>query len=484
MRPRLLRHALFLGAALALCALLPAPGRADIQNPGRSSFPGDRNTERNERPAGAVPQTVSVVEGGSVTVVLRARGHAGEMIDFLLRTPPAHGTLEGEAHQLTLNTASVVYTHRPGDNATEDSFTYAVQTRGGPVSAEGTVVVRIQEPPPVLTVTPAELDFGAVKAGSSTRAQVTLSNAGGGEAAGRLDPPSPWSVEGPATYRLARGASQTFALVFEPQAERAYAESLHFRYETGGGVRLVGTGLAGPGRTPRPANALAGPSLPPGAPGGTNGANAEGAASAPGAAGSRRGGPGTAAPPSASPAATAGVTSLEPANRGGSSSMPTVAATAYADPDEIGVPSFTVLGRGRTTLDLSWRALVPTPRSYRVELRYLSLDEADKLLVDWRPYAQVEFRAAHGFVTARLSGLEPDSQQCVRIVAVDASGRLAAPSPLRVIYTLPSSTWWRPTPLGVLGLLLLLCGGMVWRQRWETRQILRELDESRRPVLR
>ena len=57
--------------------------------------------------------------------------------------------------------------HRPGDNATEDLFTYAVQTRGGPVSAEATVTVHVQEPPPVLAISPAELDFGAVKAGSS-----------------------------------------------------------------------------------------------------------------------------------------------------------------------------------------------------------------------------------------------------------------------------------------------------------------------------
>ncbi len=311
--PGVARRAILFGAALML---LGAAARADIQNPGRSSFPGDRATERQgERPASGVPQTVAVAEGRSVTIILRARGHAGEMIDFLLRTPPAHGTLDGEVRQLTLNTAAVVYSHRPGDDANADSFSFAVQTRGSSVSAEAVVTVRIQEPPPSLVAVPAELDFGTVKAGGSTRAEVTLTNAGGGEASGRLDPPSPWEVDGPTAYRLSRGASQTFALVFRPEAERVYTEVLHFRDETGGGVRVVGTGLGGP-----PAQKFA---LPPG----TNaelaaarsalaGANAQ--ASAPEGDSTRSAvGPGAPTVPAASPTASVGVASLEPAGRGG-----------------------------------------------------------------------------------------------------------------------------------------------------------------------
>ena len=122
----------------------------------------------------------------------------------------------------------------------------------------------------------------------------------------------------------------------------------------------------------------------------------------------------------------------------------------------------------------------PAPKRYRVEIRYLSLDPDDRLLVDWRPYAQVEYQPAPGFVTAHLYGLSPETQVCLRVVSVDAAGRLSTPSPLMITYTLPAATWWRPTALKLLWVLLFICGGMVVRNRWETSQILREIDESRR----
>ena len=479
MRPRLFRRAVLVLWTLTLCGGV----RADIQNPGRSSFPGERSVNRQgERPPNAVAVTAEVVQGNTVTITLRARGHAGEMVDFLIRTPPEHGTLAGPPRQLTLNTASVVYLPRPGDDSLADSFTYAVQTRDSPVSAEERVTIRIQDAPPVLAIVPAELDFGAVKAGESTRAEVTLTNQGGGEAVGRLDPPAPWVVDGPATYHLVRGASQTFALVFQPTGEHAYADALHFRYEIGGGVRLVGTGLGGP----RPPSAIGGtdptlaghPVLPHAVPG----VNDDAASLPPTVADpsrTERHDPG-APVPVASPRAA----SLEPSIQGnGAPSMPSALDPAGTDYNDNGVSGFSVRARGRTTVDLSWRALTPPPKSYRVELRYLSLDRDDRLIVEWRPYARVDFETAHGFVNARLSGLTPASEVCVRIVAVDASGRLATPSPLRVMYTLPPSTWWQPTPLKVLCALLLLCGGLAVRHRWEVHQILREIDDSRRQAV-
>ncbi len=485
MRVRSLRRSGFL--AVAAWVLLASAGvRGDIQNPGRSTFPGDRRLEnRTQPPPNAVPQTVSVVEGGTVPIILRARGHSGEMVDFVLRTPPPHGPRSGEPRQRTHNTAELIYTHHPGDNVAADSFTYAVQTRDSPLSAEAAVTVRIQEPPPVLTISPAELDFGAVKAGETTRAELTLTNQGGGEATGRLDPPPPWVIDGNATYRLPRGGSQTFALVFHPQGEHAYVDALHFRYETGGGVRLIGTGLAGPRQTVSAAGAggagalvtqSSTPQTGPGAdasPTALSSATAGAVGPAPGVAG----GAGTGTPATDRPAAT----SLEPVVPAGVSSLPLAAVVVPGDPDTApGVNSVAVHGRGRTTLDLTWRALVPPPKSYRVELRHLSQNADDKLIVEWRPYALTEFDNAHGFVNAHLSGLSEDSQECIRVVAVDASGRLAAPSPLLVAYTLPASTWWRPTPLKVLFALLILCGGIVIRQRWETNQLLRSIDESRR----
>ncbi len=481
---RFLRWSSLLLATLALpgALLLPLnPARADIQNPGRSSFPGDRNNERQgERPPNAVPQVVGVVEGGVVTVVLRARGHSGEMVAFMIRTPPAHGTFDGDPRQLTLNTAAIVYTPRPGDNAAEDSFTYAVQTRTSPVSAEATVTIRIQEPAPVLAVSPGELDFGAVKVGEATRAEVTLTNQGGGETAGRLDPPVPWVVEGPADYRLPRGASQTFALVFKPQAGRVYTDTMHFRHEAGGGVRLVGTGLGGPapgGAEAKTRSAAASSQVSAGAGNPAAGSPLPVADATPRPAAFAAVGTPAAAGPSA---VGSGPTRLEPNFPGGVPTAPSGGVTIPAETEEGAVTAVELRERGRSTLDLRWRVPAPAPTRYRVEIRYLSLDQDDRLVVDWRSYAQVEFQGMPGYVKAHLHGLEAETQVCLRVVSVDAAGRLSTPSPLLITYTRPAATWWRPTPLKVLWVLLFICGGMVLRNRWETRQVLREIDESRR----
>ena len=399
--------------------------------------------------------------------MLRARGHAGEMVDFLIRVPPAHGTLDGNPRQLTLNTAAVVYTPRAGDNAAEDSFTYAVQTRGAPVSAEATVVIRIQEPPPVLAVSPGELDFGAVKVGETTHAELTLTNQGGGEAVGRVEPPAPWVVEGPAEFHLPRGVSQTFALVFKPQAGRAYADSMHFRHETGGGVRLVGTGLGGPAQNLAEARPRVG--APGSSPAVAVSENAGPQALAPlPEASSRPGSPGvggtTAAASPATPVSS-GPASLEPNFPGGMPTAPGGGIVVPTETDEGAVAALQVVDRSRSTLDLRWRVPAPAPKSYRVEIRYLSLDPDDRLVVEWRPYAQVEYKGSSGFMTAHLFGLPAETQVSLRVVSVDTAGRLATPSPLVVAYTLPASTWWRPTALKVLLVLLVICGGVVLRNR-------------------
>ena len=134
---------------------------------------------------------------------------------------------------------------------------------------------------------------------------------------------------------------------------------------------------------------------------------------------------------------------------------------------------------GRSTVDLAWRPPAPRPANYRVEVRYILVDD-DQARVDWRPYAQVEVNAGRDRVTAHVRGLPSGGLQMLRIVAVDGAGRLAAPSPMVTVMMGQPSTWWRPTLLKVLILLLAVCLGLVARRKWEERQMLAEIDESRR----
>ncbi len=127
--------------------------------------------------------------------------------------------------------------------------------------------------------------------------------------------------------------------------------------------------------------------------------------------------------------------------------------------NEAAVKAIEGRGVGTTTIDLAWNPPRPTPRSYRVELRYLSLDSDDKLRVDWRPYAKADIHPTQSQVTARVSGLPGGTRQYVRVVAVDDEGRLAAPSPVLMFETRVAATWFHITPLKVLiGLLFAVPG--------------------------
>ena len=143
------------------------------------------------------------------------------------------------------------------------------------------------------------------------------------------------------------------------------------------------------------------------------------------------------------------------------------------------VKSIELRGVGTSTVDLAWKPPRPTPKSYRVELRYLSLDAEDRLRVDWRPYAKVTVRPTQELVTARVSGLPEGTRETLRVVAVDDDGRLALPSLTLAATTRAASTWWHITPLKVLIFLLLVCLGLLIYRKWEEQQILRSIDESR-----
>ena len=235
----------WLGRAMCALALLSGPAaRGDIQKSSKAASQAEHARRQEPPPPSAVAGKASVNLDGSVEIVLQAHGGESQEVDFLIRQPPAHGTLAGPPRQLTRNTAAVTYVHRAGDGARDDVFTFAVQVLGGRVSASEPVVIGVADSAPELVAAPAELDFGAVNAGDTTRAEITLENRGGGLTAGELVPPAPWEVEGSPSYRLARGERRTFPLVFRPVQNGSFAETVRLPGQGGGrGVHLIGIGL-------------------------------------------------------------------------------------------------------------------------------------------------------------------------------------------------------------------------------------------------
>jgi hypothetical protein len=478
-------------AAAALILLGLTQARADIQDPNAPHAKGARQ-QRREVPANGVPISVTIEQGASVEIVLRARGQLGKWMDFSIHSQPEHGVLEGPLHQLSRNTAAVTYTHRADDGPGQDTFSYSVQAAGSAVSAPALVKIFVNDTPPALVATPAELDFGAVKVGDTSGADLVLENRGGGEAIGRLNLPSPWIVDGPADYRLGRGERQSFHVLFGPKSGRSFSETIFVAAGSGAPAHLLGTGLGAPGEPDAS---------------GSNGAiatrvatlgPASGIGGIDGAGGAAGIGPDGGLAVKVTPAAAAeappprlGVSGKAAAadpmqgmpapgddTVGPAPSAP-LDSSGFINLADTGVKQFKLRRATRSTLDVSWKPLAPIPKLYRIELRYLAADNDGKLRIDWRPYAQVDIRTSKDLCLATVRRLPAGARQTLRVVAMDAMGRVAGGSATLQAATLPASDFWRVTPLRILIAALLLCLGLVVRRRWEERQMWREVEESR-----
>jgi hypothetical protein len=459
-------------AVLALGFAVPRAAWADIQQPPAAHGRGAR-LQRAGDTAVPLPQATSIDQGARVDIILRAEGPTGKMVDFLIRSQPEHGVLEGPPRQIDRTSAVVTYVHRASDGPGRDGFTYAVQTWRGPVSGAVPVAIEIRDTAPEVIATPQELDFGTVKAGDSSSAQVTLQNAGGGVAEGHLFVPNPWSVSGSPNYRLAHGESQVFQIVFKPEDGRSFSETLHIAGGDPAGAHLIGAGVATPAQlaaalaTPAPVVAALSPpkAVVP----------VLAAAASPAPVHPGKPSPSPASNPLFADNSAAAASSNEPEEP---ESEP-LDRSWYVTYTDSGIKHLTLRDSTRSTLDISWQPALPPPQNYRVELRYLTVDSTGQLRVDWRPYAQVDIRPSPSLVTATIRNLPAGALQTLRVVASDSGGRTTASSATLQAATLPPSDWLRITPLRVVVLLFLVCLTLVIRRRLELRQILREIDESR-----
>ena len=175
-----------------------------------------RRDGRGVAPPPVISQTFAVQRGEKITVPLGIHGTRGELLEFFIRTPPAHGRLS-PVKSTAMNTATVTYTPSGRTTAAEDRFAYAVRGSEG-VSAPGVITIRFVEPVVAAAKfrAPNELEFPPAFPGQRSTAEMELANEGGGMIEGEVAVPEPWSIEGLRFFRLGAGQRATFKIVFTP----------------------------------------------------------------------------------------------------------------------------------------------------------------------------------------------------------------------------------------------------------------------------
>ena len=127
-----------------------------------------RREAKNAPPPPVISQTIEMRRGGQVAIPLGIHGARGEMLEFLIRTPPTHGRLSA-VKNTAMNTATVTYISSTRGAADGDRFASAVHSSEG-VSAPGLITIRFVEP----VVAPAKSALLRMTRSDSTKLRLKM----------------------------------------------------------------------------------------------------------------------------------------------------------------------------------------------------------------------------------------------------------------------------------------------------------------------
>jgi hypothetical protein len=156
-----------------------------------------------------------VMRGGDREITLKAVPNYGNPISFEVIKPPAHGTLSIPKN-VTDHSAVVSYRHDGSKGSLIDEFSFRGRTLGRAVSAVSTAEIRIIPPAPMITFSPAHLDFGDVILSESRTTNVTITNLGGTKATGRMMLPKGFTAPDGDRFSLDGDESVVLAVSFSP----------------------------------------------------------------------------------------------------------------------------------------------------------------------------------------------------------------------------------------------------------------------------
>ncbi|CAN5420853.1 hypothetical protein BH20VER3_BH20VER3_17490 [soil metagenome] len=476
--------------------LLVSQPRADISLPAPPPPQADNDTAQVQR-------------GGRGTIPLL--GHGSSSLRFSILQPPEHGTLSN-LRLLSDNRAAVDYQHDGLESSEGDQFSYTVRTSGNRISEPAGVRISIEEPPARMRL-PPRLDFGEINAGESQLRPLRIANEGGGRLEGDIRASAPWRAAR-ANYHVGPGESTTINIAFRPNECRNYVGRLTLTAADGTEriVPLAGRAVSPLEIEPDRLEIDAGKRRS-GSPDGsfilTNRTNRQLALkfqtgphfqSLPEVVlgpGERREmmvelSPDRAAlpreeitisgdgfdlllPVEVSVPRQAAVDSATPA------SSSAVAAAANATPPverkAVSAESASELPSARIDRSIApvdakrlagadWQLRWPkddaSPVGFRIEERFLSLDEAGDLQTSWRPLASPDVAIAGDSVIAKIGGLDPKQQHMVRVIALAPDG-----TNLRESSLIPLSPRAEPSHRTRGWLLVLGCAlGLLLLLRW------------------
>lgn len=211
-----LRHLRLLAAGLLACLSLCCADAAEKKKDTRPVL---------DPPPPARPVSVNVARGQQVDIPLRIYGVQSKALRYLIKAPPAHGTLS-EVRAISREVSAVTYSP-PADLAVKaDRFTFSVQNHSG-VSAPVEVTISIYDEPARFAVAHS-LEFAEILAGATAMKEIEVANRGGGLIEGDVEVDPPFKVEGPRHYRLEAGDYTYFKIVFAPSEGGLFRREIRY----------------------------------------------------------------------------------------------------------------------------------------------------------------------------------------------------------------------------------------------------------------
>lgn len=156
-----------------------------------------------------------VMRGGDSEITLKAVPNYGNPVSFEVIKPPAYGTLSIPKN-ITDHSAVVSYRHDGSKWSLFDEFSFRARTLGRAVSAVSKAEIRIIPPAPMISFSPALLDFGDVILSESRTTNVTIANLGGTKATGRMVLPKGFTAPDGDRFSLEGDESVVLAVSFSP----------------------------------------------------------------------------------------------------------------------------------------------------------------------------------------------------------------------------------------------------------------------------
>jgi hypothetical protein len=159
-----------------------------------------------------------VMRGGDGEITLKAVPNYGNPISFEVIKPPTHGILSIPKN-VTDHSAVVSYRHDGSKGPLNDAFSFRARTIGRAVSAISKAEIRIIPPSPLITFSPALLNFGDVILSESRTTNVSIANLGGTKATGRLVLPKGFTAPDGDRFSLEGDESVVMAVSFSPMED-------------------------------------------------------------------------------------------------------------------------------------------------------------------------------------------------------------------------------------------------------------------------